>query len=388
MNEAQNPFSPGAGTAPPELAGRQETLDKADIIFQRALAGRSFQGLLLVGLRGVGKTVLLSRIGELAQARDIHLVQIEAPEGKAIAELIAPELRRTLLKMNLGANAAEKSRRALRALRNFVGKLKVSVGDFEVTVAPEPGLADSGDLATDLSDLLVAIGEAAQEKKTAVVLLIDEVQYLKEDDFGALIMALHRVSQKQLPIILVGAGLPQLVGLAGRAKSYAERLFEYPTIGALNLDDATNAIRRPLNAENCEITPEGMKKLFELTQGYPFFLQAWAYAVWNIAQSCPITLEVLDDATDKVVGLLDRSFFRVRFDRLTPREKDYVKAMADLGPGPHRSGDIAEKLKRDMSSLAPLRSNLIKKGMIYSPAHGDTAFTVPLFDQFLKRVMN
>jgi hypothetical protein len=197
---------------------------------------------------------------------------------------------------------------------------------------------------------LLAIGEAALEKRTAVLLLIDEVQYLKEDDFGALIMALHKVSQKQLPIILVGAGLPQLVGLAGCAKSYAERLFEYPDIGALNLEDATTAIRRPLNAENCEITPEAMNKLYQLTQGYPFFLQTWAYAMWNIAENCPITLEVLNDATTKVIGLLDNSFFRVQFDRLTPREKDYVKAMADLGPRPHRSGDIAEKLRKDMSA--------------------------------------
>ncbi len=387
MLEAINPFSPGAGTPPPELAGRADILHKADVVFQRALAGRSFQGLMLVGLRGVGKTVLLSKIGDLAEARAIHLVHIEAPEGKRLAELIAPELRRILLKMNLGANAADKSRRALQALRNFVGKLKVSVGDFEVTVTPEPGLADSGDLESDLSALLIAIGEAAREKRTALALLIDEVQYLAEEDLGALIMALHRVTQKQLPIILIGAGLPQLVGLAGRAKSYAERLFEYPPVGALSLADATDAIQIPLRAEKCELTPDAIQQLFKLTQGYPFFLQAWAYAVWNAAQSSPIEAVVVENATAIVLDLLDKSFFRVRFDRLTPREKGYVRAMASLGAGPHRSGDIAQALGREISSLAPLRSSLIKKGMIYSPAHGDTAFTVPLFDQFLLRAM-
>ena len=387
MNEAQNPFSPGAGTPPPELAGRSAILHSAEVIFERARAGRSFQSLMLIGLRGVGKTVLLSKIGNLAESAGLQIVQIEAPEGRGIGELIAPELRRVLLRMSLGASAATQARRALQALRNFVGKFKISVGDFEVSIAPEPGLADSGDLETDLTALLLAIGEAAKEKNTVIVMLIDEMQYLSESDLAALIMALHRIGQKQLPIVLIGAGLPQLVGLAGRARSYAERLFLYPPVGALTLPEATDAIQSPLKAARCELTDHAMATLFELTQGYPFFLQAWAYAVWNAAGTCPITADVIEEATGTVLNLLDQSFFRVRFDRLTPREKDYLRAMADLGGGPHRTGDIADKFSRSMTSLAPLRSGLIKKGMIYSPAHGDNAFTVPLFDQFMFRAM-
>jgi nucleoside-triphosphatase THEP1 len=387
MNEANNPFSPGAGSPPPELAGRSAILEQADMVFQRAQNGRQFRSLMLVGLRGVGKTVLLSKIAAHAEARYMSVAQIEAPEGKRLGELLAPELRRILLKMNVRANVADKSRRALNALRNFVGKFKIAVGDFEVTLSPEEGLADSGDLETDLTALLAAIGEAAKEKKTALVLLIDEMQYLNEDDFAALIMALHKISQKSLPVVLIGAGLPQLVGNAGRAKSYAERLFDYPPVGPLLADEAARAVRVPLEAEGCSITDDGMLALYTITEGYPFFLQAWAYAVWNAAAKCPITVDVVNAATPDVIAMLDKSFFRVRFDRLTPREKDYVRAMAEMGVGPLRSGDIASALGRSISSLAPLRASLIKKGMVYSPAHGDTAFTVPLFDQFLKRAM-
>ena len=218
-------------------------------------------------------------------------------------------------------------------------------------------------------------------------MLVDEMQYLGESDLAALIMALHRVGQKQLPIVLIGAGLPQLVGIAGRARSYAERLFLYPPVGALTEAEAIEAIQSPLKLAHCELTEPAMQKLFNLTQGYPFFLQAWAYAAWNEAKACPITVDVIEEATHSVLTLLDQSFFRVRFDRLTPREKDYLRAMAELGPGPHRTGDIADKFGRSMTSLAPLRSALIKKGMIYSPAHGDNAFTVPLFDQFMLRAM-
>ena len=387
MNEANNPFSPGAGSPPPELAGRSAILGQAEMIFQRAQNGRHFRSFMLVGLRGVGKTVLLSKIADLAEARGLQVAQIEAPEGKRLGELLAPELRRILLKMNVGANVADKSRKALNALRNFVGKFKIAVGDFEVTLSSEGGLADSGDFETDLASLLVAIGEAAREKNTALVLLIDEMQYLEESDFAALIMALHKMSQKTLPVVLVGAGLPQLVGNAGRAKSYAERLFDYPAVGPLSLEEATRAVRVPLEAEGCDITEDGMAAMNAITEGYPFFLQAWGYAVWNGAKECPIDLAVVNEVTPSVISMLDKSFFRVRFDRLTPREKDYVRAMADMGAGPHRSGDIAIELGRSLSSLAPLRASLIKKGMVYSPAHGDTAFTVPLFDQFLKRAM-
>jgi DNA-binding CsgD family transcriptional regulator len=198
-------------------------------------------------------------------------------------------------------------------------------------------------------------------------------------------MGVHRVTQLALPLLVVGTGLPQLPGLAGNAKSYAERLFDFPQIGALSKDDAFQAIRAPAQSEGAEVEQDALARLFEITQGYPYFIQEWAYTVWNMAERSPITLADVNAAEPQVLSRLDESFFRVRYDRLTPREKQYLRAMAELGPGPHRSGDIAAVLGVKVESTSPLRSGLIRKGMLYSPQHGDTAFTVPLFDAFMKR---
>ena len=214
-----------------------------------------------------------------------------------------------------------------------------------------------------------------------------KMQYLTEDELSALIMAIHKVAQKQLPFLLIGAGLPQLVGLTGRSKSYAERLFDFPNVGALRAEDAEDALETPVRREGVEFEPAALDRIINITEGYPYFLQEWGYHSWNIADISPISLDAVNAAHAAVIQRLDESFFRVRFDRLTPREKVYLRAMAELGPGPHRSGDIADMLGINVRSAAPLRSGLIKKGMIFSPAHGDTAFTVPLFDQFMKRIM-
>ena len=200
-------------------------------------------------------------------------------------------------------------------------------------------------------------------------------------------MAVHRIAQKALPVLVVGAGLPQLVGQMGASKSYAERLFDFPKIGPLGEDDARAAIKEPATKEGVKFTKQALDEIIRVTEGYPYFLQEWGYHAWNIAEKSPINESDALAATTDATTSLDDSFFRVRFDRLTPREKDYLRAMAELGPGPHRSGDIATTLGVLVESSAPLRSGLIRKGMIYSPQHGDTAFTVPLFDQYMKRVM-
>ena len=344
---------------------------------------------MLVGLRGVGKTVLLNRVRELAEAQDYSVMMVEATESRSLPELLIPALRQVLIKLDMMEKVSSKVKMGLRVLRSFVGALKVKVNEIELglDIDPQKGTADSGDLETDLAELFVALGEAAQDRRTAVAVIVDEIQYLSETEMSALIMAIHRVSQRQLPLILVGAGLPQLVGLAGRSKSYAERLFQYPVVGPLLKADAMSALCDPVKIEGVAFAEDALKEIVSLTQGYPYFLQEWGYQAWNLAKKSPIDKSVVVNATTAAIKKLDQSFFRVRFDRLTPREKDYIRALADLGPGAHRSGDVADRLGIKVQSSAPLRSGLIRKGMIYSPAHGDTAFTVPLFEAFMLRTM-
>lgn len=389
MDPLQNPFSPGAGNPPPSLAGRDDLLREARITLGRIKIGRYERSLMLVGLRGVGKTVLLNRIREMAEEDEYCAVMVEAAENRSLPELLLPPLRQLLFKLDGMANVSNKVKRGLRVLRSFVGSFKITVRDVEfgLEIDPERGVADSGDLEADLAELLVAVSEAAQDRRTAVAIIIDEIQYLKEMEMSALIMAIHRISQRRLPLVLIGGGLPQLVGLAGRAKSYAERLFRYPNVGPLSDDEATKALQAPVLEQNVRFTDEALHEVIRMTRGYPYFLQEWGYNVWNLASTTPIEVDVVMNATGLVIRKLDESFFRVRFDRLTPREKDYLRALADLGPGPHRSGDTADRLGMKVQSLSPLRSGLIRKGMVYSPAHGDTAFTVPLFDEFMMRTI-
>jgi type II secretory pathway predicted ATPase ExeA len=389
MDPLKNPFSPGAGNPPPELSGRDELLEQARITLGRIKNGRYEQSLMLVGLRGVGKTVLLNRVRELAEAQDYSVMMVEATESRSLPELLIPALRQVLIKLDMMEKVSSKVKMGLRVLRSFVGALKVKVNEIELglDIDPQKGTADSGDLETDLAELFVALGEAAQDRRTAVAVIVDEIQYLSETEMSALIMAIHRVSQRQLPLILVGAGLPQLVGLAGRSKSYAERLFQYPVVGPLLKADAMSALCDPVKIEGVAFAEDALKEIVSLTQGYPYFLQEWGYQAWNLAKKSPIDKSVVVNATTAAIKKLDQSFFRVRFDRLTPREKDYIRALADLGPGAHRSGDVADRLGIKVQSSAPLRSGLIRKGMIYSPAHGDTAFTVPLFEAFMLRTM-
>lgn len=389
MDPRRNPFAPGAGTPPPELAGREPLVERTLIALDRVRAGRSARSTIFYGLRGVGKTVLLGAIREAAEEQGMLAVAVEAPENRSLPALIVPSLRAGLLRLDRVARAGAGVTRALRALAGFA-KLRAKYHDFEVTVdlEPEPGLADSGDLDADLADLVVSIGEAARERHTAVVLFVDELQYVAQDQLAALVMALHRASQRQLPVTLVAAGLPQLLGQMGRAKSYAERLFTFAPVGPLDATAAADALRFPVRREEEDITDEAIAAILAETQGYPYFLQEWGKHSWDVAESSPISPADVDTARAAVLADLDASFFRVRFDRLTPAEKRYLRGMSDLGPGPHRSGDVADRLGVKVSSVAPTRNSLIAKGMLYSPAHGDTAFTVPLFDAFMRRVIS
>ena len=390
MDNNKNPFSPGAGTQPPELAGRDAILNQAMLTLSRVKQGRNEKSVLLVGLRGTGKTVLLRKIFNLAKEQNYQTTWVEISEQKSLLKSLLPELRRVLFDLDNGEISA-KVKRAFRVFKSFVSNIKLNAKiadmDFGISIDPERGSADSGDLEADLVQVFLALGEAAKDRKTAIAVIIDELQYLNEEELSSLIMAAHRIAQESLPVVIFGAGLPQLVGKAGRAKSYAERLFDYPEIGPLEKKYAISALQTPVKKEGVSFTKSALDEIIRVTEGYPYFLQEWGYQAWNLAQNSPIDINIAKKATVASIQRLDRDFFRVRFDRLTPAEKKYLRALADLGHKPQRSGEVAEKLGIDVQKAAPFRNNLIKKGMIYSPNHGDTAFTVPLFDEFLKRTM-
>lgn len=389
MDPIENPYTPGAGTPPPELAGRDELRNSIKVAIARIRIGNPAKSILMVGLRGVGKTVLLDQMRNDAEADGIHTVRLEAPESRSLPALLAPQLRLALLRLSRIESARDLSHRALKVLAGFAKALKVKFNDIEVgfDFDPEPGLADNGDLELDLPVLMEEIGRAAKQAKTALVIFIDELQYVEEPQLAALISALHRCTQQKLPVCVVGAGLPQLRGRAGDAKSYAERLFDYPQIGPLIGAEAKRALEKPAADRSVTFDHKAVDEIIAKTSGYPYFLQEWGKHAWDVAKRSPITLKDINDASIQAIAALDESFFRVRFDRLTPLQKRYLRAMAELGPGPHRSGDIAKLLGREVSSFGPTRSELIGKGMIWSPNHGDTAFTVPLFDEFMRRIM-
>jgi AAA+ ATPase superfamily predicted ATPase len=389
MDPRTNPYAPGAGTLPPELSGRDEVIERVSIQLDRCRNGLAFRGFLLVGLRGVGKTVLLTRLAQEAEAKGFIVVSVETPEKRSLPALLIPALRSALIKLDLVAAANDVGKKTLRVLGGFVSAMKLKFEDIEfgLDLGSEPGVADSGDLESDLVALFLEIGRAAKSKKTALILFVDEIQYIEKEQFAALIMALHKCTQLQIPVALVGAGLPQLVGQVGRAKSYAERLFEYPEIGPLSSTAAKQALETPAQKQNVEFDADAIAEILDKTKCYPYFLQEWGKHSWQCAERSPVTRQNAEVATQLAVSELDSSFFRVRFDRLTPAEKRYLRAMAELGAGPHRSGDIAHVLSKDVQSVAPTRATLISKGMIYSPSHGDNSFTVPLFNEYMKRVM-
>lgn len=389
MNPIKNPFSPGAGSPPPELTGRADTIEAARILMGRAQLHKPEKSLLLTGLRGVGKTVLLNKMETMADENGFKTIMIEAQEGRSLAAALVPELRNVLYQLDLMKNAGDKVKRALMILRNFIGSVKLSYREFGIDLEPLPGKADTGDMTMDLPELLLAVAEAADEKETEVVLFIDELQILAPLEFTSLILAMHKLQQRQAPLVLIGAGLPTIPRLAGEAKSYAERLFSYPIIGQLNRNDAYDALSLPVERAGIRFAENALAAIYQHSQGYPYFLQEWGYQVWNYLpeDSTCIRKQDVANVADKVLLRLDENFFRVRYDRLTDGERRFMRAMAELETGECRTADLADLLGAKASTITPTRSNLIKKGMVYSPRHGELAFSVPLFGDFMRRAI-
>ena len=379
---------PGAGTPPPELAGRDTLLDNARSAVKRSKSGRVARSFIFVGLRGVGKTVLLNEVQAIADSENAFTDNIEVSNNDLFSKLIIPTLRSILLKLDRANGVNGYVKKGLRVLKSFIGTIRVNVHGFEVSldIDPESGIADSGVLSKDLADTFVAVGEAARECKTSIVILVDEIQNLPLSEFEALIVAIHRTNQKSLPLLVIGAGLPSLVRLSGNAKTYAERLFEYPEIGPLDSTEARRALVKPAIVGNVEFEENAISEVVRQTQGYPYFLQEWGYQAWNTAESSPITLSDIKKSNALVLSRLDQNFFRSRYERISDTQKQYLKAMARCGPGPHRTGLIAQTLGKSSQQVSSVREALINSGMIYSPNYGMTAFTVPLFDEFMIRV--
>jgi len=385
MDPYRNPFAPGAGSRPPELAGRDVVLEHARVSCGRAINGRSARSMMLLGLRGTGKTVLLNEVGKIAEQAGLLVSKVESPEEESLARLLYPEMRKVMRSLSTVEAAKQIANRGLKGLRGFASIFKIDIAGVEVGVEPEPGLADSGNLQYDLPDLFNVIGRAAQAAGKGWILLIDEVQYLSEADLRALIVSMHKMSQEGLPVLLVGAGLPQVARLAGEAKSYAERLFLYPEINALDADAAAQAVLKPILDEEASIAEAALQEIVVRTKGYPFFLQEWASTAWNCAEGPEISLDDVVQSYSETLALLDAGFFRVRIDQLTPSEVLFVRAMSELGDGPYAVGDIAKAMGRTPSSLGPTRAKVIAKGMAYSTDHGVLDFTVPLFAEFMRR---
>jgi hypothetical protein len=387
MDRRNNPYAPGAGLQPPELAGRDKLIEEATIDMDRVLDARPTKGMMLLGLRGVGKTVLLNRLHGMAEEKGFRTAKVEAPEGGMLPQLLAPELRQVLYSLDLKLATGNRVHRAASVLRNFVAVFKVKIGDIEIGIDPARGMADSGNLEQDLPDLLVAVCEAAKERNVALGIFLDEVQYLTSEELASLIVACHQVAQRNLPMFFVGAGLPQIAALAGNAKSYAERLFTYPVVGQLDASSARAALVNPAKNEGVDFHDNAIKEILRVTERYPYFIQEWGFHVWNMAPKSPIQRVQVQEATPGVIAHLDANFFRIRFDRLTPLQQKYLRAMAELGSGPLQTGEIAATLGVEAASVATVRQQLINKGMVWSQRHGETAFTVPLFDEFMKRQM-
>jgi len=386
MRPHDNPYTPNAGARPPLLVGRDDQLETFEVLLDRLRRGHTEQSMLITGLRGVGKTVLLTTFEERARLRGWTTVEAEITKSTEFGARMAQLVRRALLQAAPKARWKDRARRAAAALRSF--QITVS-SEGAVTagidVEPLEGVADSGELAEDLTDLLVALGEAASEHETGVVFLFDEVQFLSTVELEALIAALHKTVQRALPITLVGAGLPQLPRLAGEAKSYAERLFKFPSIGRLSEPEAARALVEPAQALGVEYEDGAVSVVVEYTEGYPYFIQEYGKVLWDLTEESPITLGDVADARDAVEAKLDGSFFRVRAERTTELELRYMRAMAELGAEAQQAKDVAEMLGRTSEQLGPTRSRLIDKGLLYTPGHGLAAFTVPQFDRYMRR---
>jgi hypothetical protein len=386
MDPRDNPYTPNAGAQPPALTGREDELTNFDVLLARLERGATEQSMIITGLRGVGKTVLLGAFRSKAEARHWATVDAEITKNSEFGANMGQLARRALLQIAPRARWEDRARRAAAVLKSFSLTLRpdgslIAGLDFDAA----EGLGDSGDFAEDLTDLFVALGEAARAHSTGVVFLFDEVQFLGVTQLEALIAALHKTVQRNLPITLVAAGLPQIPRLAGEAKSYAERLFKFPAIGGLAGPDATAALVAPAEALGVVYTKDAVETIVRYTEGYPYFLQEYGKIVWDEVGASPITEQDVTGSQPLVEEKLDGSFFRVRAERTTELELAYLRAMAELGPDPHTAANVATVLGRTSEQLAPIRSRLVEKGLLYTPGYGLAAFTVPQFDRYMTR---
>jgi hypothetical protein len=385
VDPVRNPYSPGAGTRPPALVGRDREIDGMDVVLQRLRLGRDGRSQLLTGLRGVGKTVMLNEFEQLADGRGYFHEHIEVTEEGDLAPRLAAAFRRVLLSMEARRRIGERIRRALGVLKAFSIRLPDGP-ELSIDVEAVFGPADSGDLATDLAGLFVEIGEVARDHDTGVLITIDELHYVNLQTLEALVMGLHRASQLRLPITIAGAGLPSLATLTGEAKSYAERMFVFPVIGSLPDAEAREALVVPAADENVRWDDGALDAVLRETQGYPYFLQEFGKQAWDAADGpVVITAGDVERCIPVATAELDDGFFRVRTGRTSDPERTDLRAMAELGPGPVRSGEVAALLNRKTTALGPTRDGLIRKALCYSPRWGEIDFTVPLFGEFMKR---
>jgi hypothetical protein len=387
MDPRKNPYAPGAGTKPPALVGRDKQIEAFDILLERLEHGYAEQSMIITGLRGVGKTVLLDVFREKAEARDWATVEWEVEKNSPFGAKMAAQVRRALLQIAPKARWTDRVLRAAAILKSFTISFS---SDGAVTAGLDvealAGVGDSGALAEDLSDLFVAIGEAAQDNGVGVIFLLDEIQFLQPAELEALIVALHKCARRALPITLVGAGLPHIPRLAGEAKSYSERLFRFVRIAELDpTGDARDALTLPAEPAGIAFRPEAVDFVVEYTQGYPYFLQEYGRIVWDETSASPVTLDDVRSVLPLVEARLDESFFRVRAERTTELELRYLYAMAELGPEPHKADEVARRIGRTAQQAGPIRSRLIDKGLLYTPGYGYAAFTVPQFDRYLLR---
>lgn len=390
MHPLNNPYTPNAGAEPQAVVGRDGQLDSFDLLLARIEAGRTEQSMIITGLRGVGKTVLLGRFRVKALEREWVVIELEVSKNdeSAFRRDVGSKVRTALLQLSPKAKWTERFKHAAAVLKSFTVSVDES-GKWTagIDVGAAEGYADHANLALDLTDVFLAVGEAAAERSRGVVLLFDEVQFLSRDQLEAVIEALHKMVQRKLPITLVGAGLPQIAELAGDAKSYAERLFRFPRIDSLAPDDAKLALSRPADDEGVNFSEDALDEAVRITGGYPYFVQELGYAVWTVAAGPTVTRSDVLTAVPAYEAKLDESFFRVRLDRATELQRAYLRAMAQLGPEPQKAADVAAVMGRTSENLGPTRGELINIGLLYTPQHGYAAFTVPHFDRYMLRAI-
>jgi AAA ATPase domain len=383
MDPIDNPYTPNAGSRPQALAGRDQELEQFRVLVGRLKRGATEQSMIIRGLRGVGKTVLLNAFEDRAESEGFLTYYHEMTPDSSLVGEIARDAQAAMARLKLSARATKAIRDALAHL----GTIRV-VGPEGIELSVDLRTADEGTIARDLSELLLQLGRAAADKATGVVFLLDEVQFVKEVEYRSVITALHRATQRNVPIALAAAGLPHIPRLTGEARSYAERLFSFPVIGSLSASDATAALVEPARQQDVEYEHEAIERALAWTGGYPFYIQQLGKHAWNLANTTPITTPDLEAAMPTAQQALDSSIYEVRIQRATDQERRYMRAMAELGSGPYRSGDVAAKLGRKTSEVSVVRQRLLEKGLVYATEdYGYVDFTVPRFGEFMARYM-